>query len=137
MKKRERKLHRRIWQEANGPIPEGMHIHHIDGSRENNDLSNLQLVTPEEHYKIHKERGDAYAASFLIAHLDKKPKKIKNPKHAEFMKGKQYKKGKFTSGVTNQMIIEARERMLKEGKKASLRAMQKRWALTTRQYHTD
>jgi ribosomal protein L37AE/L43A len=28
-------------------------VHHIDGNRENNDMSNLQLVTRKEHAKIH------------------------------------------------------------------------------------
>jgi hypothetical protein len=46
-------LHRYIWEEANGLIPEGYHIHHIDGNRKNNELINLQLVTPGEHNKIH------------------------------------------------------------------------------------
>jgi len=33
---------------------EGMDVHHIDGDRNNNDISNLQLLTPEEHAKIHE-----------------------------------------------------------------------------------
>ncbi len=31
----------------------GMHIHHIDGNYENNSLKNLQILSPEEHYKLH------------------------------------------------------------------------------------
>ena len=45
--------HRKIWEDNYGPIPDGMHIHHIDKNKLNNDISNLQLVTPEEHAKIH------------------------------------------------------------------------------------
>lgn len=30
------------------------HVHHIDGNRENNDPSNLKLISPEEHTKLHK-----------------------------------------------------------------------------------
>jgi len=32
----------------------GMDVHHIDGDRNNNHPSNLQLLSPEEHAKIHK-----------------------------------------------------------------------------------
>lgn len=45
--------HRLVWESVYGPIPEGMQIHHIDGNKTNNDISNLQLVTPLEHSRIH------------------------------------------------------------------------------------
>lgn len=37
--------HRLIWMFANGPIPPGMEIDHIDRDRKNNRLANLRLVT--------------------------------------------------------------------------------------------
>lgn len=45
--------HRIVWEEHYGKIPEGMQIHHIDGDKTNNDISNLQLLTPLEHSRIH------------------------------------------------------------------------------------
>ena len=36
-------------------IPEGWCIHHKDRNRENNDISNLQLMTIEDHDKLHGE----------------------------------------------------------------------------------
>ena len=47
-------LHRYIWEEYNGKIPEGYHIHHQDEDKSNNDISNLQCVTRSEHMKIHR-----------------------------------------------------------------------------------
>lgn len=58
--------YRKIYENYHGvEIPKGMHIHHIDGNRENNNPLNLQMVTPEEHAKIHCERGDSWYNSSL------------------------------------------------------------------------
>jgi len=38
-----------IWENANGPIPEGMVIAHLDGDASNNTLENLEVMTPYEH----------------------------------------------------------------------------------------
>ena len=46
-------LHRVIWEENHGAIPKGMLIHHKDNNPENNDIDNLQLVTTQEHRRIH------------------------------------------------------------------------------------
>lgn len=36
---------------------EGYEVHHIDGDIDNNDISNLKLLTKEEHHKIHDKRS--------------------------------------------------------------------------------
>ena len=46
-------LHRFLWQFYNGEIPDGCDIHHSDFDKENNDISNLELLTKDEHKKIH------------------------------------------------------------------------------------
>jgi len=46
--------YRKIWRDSNGEIPSGYHIHHIDGNPYNNDISNLQCISPEEHADIHR-----------------------------------------------------------------------------------
>ena len=46
-------LHRFIWTYFNGEIPKGYEIHHCDFNHENNDISNLKLITREEHIAIH------------------------------------------------------------------------------------
>ena len=37
-----------MWTMANGKIPNGMEIDHIDRDKQNNKLSNLRVVTPHE-----------------------------------------------------------------------------------------
>ena len=49
-------LHRFIWIYFNSEIPDGYDIHHRDFNHDNNDISNLELVTKEEHKNIHLER---------------------------------------------------------------------------------
>lgn len=41
-------VHRIVWEVFNGEIPEGMTVDHIDSDKQNNHISNLQLLTPEE-----------------------------------------------------------------------------------------
>ena len=42
-----------VWENYNGKIPLGMQIHHKDFNKENNEIANLQLVTPLEHKRLH------------------------------------------------------------------------------------
>jgi len=60
--------YRKIWEAHYGPIPKDQlyDIHHIDGDRSNNDINNLKLVTPQEHYNIHYAQKD-WGACYSIA----------------------------------------------------------------------
>lgn len=62
-------LHRYIWEKANGAIPKGAHIHHKDGNTLNNDISNLECLTPKAHAKTHPFVGESRERQ--LKHLDK------------------------------------------------------------------
>jgi hypothetical protein len=51
-----RSLHREIWRSQFGDIPSGYHIDHIDGDWNNNDISNLQCMSPGEHRAKHADQ---------------------------------------------------------------------------------
>jgi uncharacterized CHY-type Zn-finger protein len=42
-----------VWQFYNGKIKKGFHIHHMDGNKSNNDISNLQCLSIKEHFSKH------------------------------------------------------------------------------------
>lgn len=48
-----RLLHRRVWVDHYGPIPDGMHVHHINGNWADNRIENLELVNAKEHQSYH------------------------------------------------------------------------------------
>jgi hypothetical protein len=50
-------LHRIVWERANGPIPEGMVVHHKDHDKTRNGLGNLELVADAAaHAREHPEK---------------------------------------------------------------------------------
>ena len=63
------KIHRKIYTEIYGPIPEGYDIHHIDGNHNNNDPLNLKAVSLQEHFDIHYSQGDYAAAHRIIQRM--------------------------------------------------------------------
>lgn len=46
-------MHRYVWEKHNGAIPNGFHVHHKDGDKSNNDISNLELLSASEHSVRH------------------------------------------------------------------------------------
>jgi hypothetical protein len=56
-RKRHQWEHRRVWEDAHGPIPKGYIIHHINEDGFDNRLDNLACITKAEHARIHKTLG--------------------------------------------------------------------------------
>jgi HNH endonuclease len=56
-------MHRKVWEDAHGDIPDGHLIHHIDGDPSNYALENLQMLTYSQHQRLHlgwEERPDGW-----------------------------------------------------------------------------
>ena len=45
--------HRLVWEAIHGPIPSGVHVHHLNGDRSDNRIENLELISASEHGKLH------------------------------------------------------------------------------------
>lgn len=59
-------LHRISWIAVNGDIPEGYEINHIDENKDNNAISNLNLMTP-------KENTNWGTKTLRVSHSNSKP----------------------------------------------------------------
>lgn len=46
--------HRRVWEQANGPIPEGFEVHHLNGDPSDNRIENLMAMSKKDHHTQHK-----------------------------------------------------------------------------------
>ena len=46
-------LHRRMWEDAHGPIPEGWDIHHLDENKLHNSLANFECLPKAEHTRLY------------------------------------------------------------------------------------
>lgn len=74
--------HRWVWMNHNGPIPKDYDVHHIDGNKDNNDISNFELLTRSEHQQKHWDQGDhehemEFRKTILKKYREEKRKKYK------------------------------------------------------------
>jgi hypothetical protein len=62
--------YRKIWENFNNTkIPDNHEIHHIDGNRSNNCITNLLLVSIEEHLEIHRNQEDWGAVHAILVRM--------------------------------------------------------------------
>jgi hypothetical protein len=68
-------IHRLVWENYKGEIPEGMVIDHIDGNRSNNNIENLRCVSQSENIKNSYQSGRNGTVG--VIQLDKDGNEIK------------------------------------------------------------
>lgn len=62
-------LHRDIYTDTNGPIPSGMHVHHVDYDPFNNKPENLVALTPADHQRLHRELNGKFDEERMAVHM--------------------------------------------------------------------
>lgn len=85
--------YRWIWEKHNGKIPvdennQTYEIHHIDGNRENNNISNLKCVSKREHAQIHFDQKEFAAAYAILKRTKGVSRDFTGWKHSEETKQK-------------------------------------------------
>lgn len=67
-----KRLHRAVWEFHNGRVPDGYHVHHIDGNTANNDIANLELLLQHDHLSMHSSTEEAKANARRTAAIGRK-----------------------------------------------------------------
>lgn len=72
-------LHRQVWEDHFGPIPENHQIHHRNGNGQDNRIENLECVHITEHRRIHNAQKEIqYQVCKIGSKLSEKKKRIWN-----------------------------------------------------------
>lgn len=73
-------LHRLVWVNAHGPVPDGLELHHIDHDKANWSLDNLMAVDRQTHQELHRK-----ARSTIVNNKPGRGKENKtmNPNHGQ------------------------------------------------------
>lgn len=49
-------VHRAVWEEHNGPVPEGKMVSFLDGNKDNCNIENLVLIDNEENLEMNRSQ---------------------------------------------------------------------------------
>ena len=64
-------IHRAVWNYFFGDIPSNCVIHHVDTDKDNNDITNLAMMTRREHNRLHLDLHPLALEAFMEAHRER------------------------------------------------------------------
>lgn len=65
------RMHRYVWEYYYGEIPKGFDVHHKDHNVDNNDISNLELLSSHDHQVLHGKEQTEETKAKKRANVDK------------------------------------------------------------------
>lgn len=131
-------IYREIWEQYNNnTIPEGWHIHHLDGDNTNNTPENLICVSAHVHWCIHLLQGDPVAlkGKFIQGAAEAGKRSIAKghgwgPEHQASPEGRertrQFHLGRKRSKTTRERISKATKGKSKDFTEETLNALRER-----------
>lgn len=78
--------HRMAAESRHGSIPSGFHVDHVDGNRYNNDIDNLQVLSPSEHAKKIFGTQRTFTAISFKRMSDSQKKLARTPERQAFLR---------------------------------------------------
>lgn len=101
--------HRKIWESHFGKISKDSlgityDIHHIDGDKSNNDITNLACLSIHEHYEIHYWQEDWGACAAITLRMEINPEEISILNSKAAIKRINDGTSPFLNGAGNKMI---------------------------------
>lgn len=75
-KNKSKAIHQLVAEHFIGERPQGYHVHHKDGNKQNNIVSNLEYIHPKEHRKETQKQKPQIVTGIVNYNKYEKPKKI-------------------------------------------------------------
>ena len=93
-------LHRYAFEREKSVIPEGWHVHHVDGNKDNNEVENLECLPPIHHASEHSEDRRAFGDSAKqLAHLETIRPLAYAAKRGEYISERKLRRGQVRARV--------------------------------------
>lgn len=72
-----KRIHRLVAEAFIGEIPKGHHVHHKDGNKQNNVVSNLEIIHPKNHVQETMKQNPHFLDGMIRYNRFERPRKVR------------------------------------------------------------